>query len=118
MLIRSCRQSTKALLHRRFQMIPFKYQNGSSIKTGKINIISSSFPIEADIEANGWNFHVIVGKHKSGYYICIPNWNIGSELAGLADTFWNNERLSGCTKLGKRNSNIVATALAELNKVI
>ena len=99
-------------------MIPFKYQNGSSIKNGKIKIISSSFPVEADIEANGWNFHVIVGRHNSGYYICIPNWNIGSELSGLSDTFWNSERLANYTKLDELNSCIIATALAELSSVI
>lgn len=99
-------------------MIPFQYQNGRSIKTGKIKIISSSFPIEADIEANGWNFHIIVGKHESGNYICIPNWSIGSELAALEDTFWNSERLSNYTKLGELNSSIVATALAELSHII
>ena len=99
-------------------MIPFKYQNDSSIKTGKIKIISSSFPVEVDIEANGWNFHVIVGKHNSGYYICIPNWNIGSELAGLADSFWNSERLSNYTDLGELNSRMIATALAELSSII
>ena len=92
--------------------------NISSIKAGKIKIISSSFPVEVDIEANGWNFHVIVGKHNSGYYICIPNWNIGSELAGLDDTFWNSERLSNYTKLDELNSYIIATALAELSSVI
>ena len=60
----------------------------------------------------------LVGKHNSGYYICIPNWNIGSELAGLDDTFWNSERLSNYTKLDELNSYIIATALAELSSVI
>lgn len=99
-------------------MIPFKYQNGRTIKTGKIKIISSSFPIEADIEADGRNYHIIVGRHENGNYICIPNWSIGSELASLEDIFWNCERLSNYTKLGKLNSGIIATALAELSHVI
>ena len=98
-------------------MIQFNYQSGHSIQTGNMKIISSSLPIEADIEANGWNFHTIVGKHRDGLYICIPNWSIGSELAGLDDTFWNSERLSNYTKLGKLNSGIIASALAELSHI-
>lgn len=95
-------------------MIHFKYQNGGHINIGQINIIHSSFPIEADIHADGWSFHIIVGKHRDGNYICIPNWSIGSELAGLDDTFWNSERLSNCTRLNESNSNIIAAALAQL----
>ena len=41
-----------------------------------------------------------------------------SELAGFEDTFWNSERLANYTTLGKLNSSIIATALAELNHVI
>ena len=96
----------------------FKYKNGNSIKTGLINIISASLPVEADIEANGFSFHIIAGKHSNGNYICIPNWNIGSELAGFSDTFWNRERLSNYAELNPLNSSIIAAALAEINNVI
>ena len=98
-------------------MIHFKYQNGDHIKNGQITIIHASFPIEADIHANGWNFHIIVGKHKDGNYICIPNWNIGSELADLDDAFWNSERLRNYTGLDETNSNIIAAALAKLSHI-
>jgi hypothetical protein len=99
-------------------MLKFKYKNGKSIQAGTIHIFSYSFPIEAEIEANGWSFYVIVGKHKNGHYICIPNWSVGSELAALDDRFWNNERLVQHTKLGRLNSSIIATALVELSHVI
>ncbi len=99
-------------------MLKFKYKDGSSVNEGKITVLSSSFPIEADIEANGFTFHVVVGKYVKGHYICIPNWNIGSELAALDDRFWNNERLVRHTKLDKLNSYIIATALVELSKLI
>lgn len=98
-------------------MIHFKYQIGNSVKTGQISIIHDSFPIEADIHANGWSFRIIVGKHKDGNYICIPNWNIGSELSGLDDTFWNIERLKNYTTLDEPNSRIIAAALAELSRI-
>lgn len=99
-------------------MITFRYRSGRAAGTGRISIISSRPTIEADIEANGWTFHVIVGNHKGGQYICIPNWNIGTELAGLSDTFWNSERLSHYTGLGSVNSGIIAAALAELDRAI
>ena len=98
-------------------MIHFKYQSGDHIKTGQITIIHASFPIEADIHANGWNFHIIVGKHKDGNYICIPNWSIGSELAGLDDTFWNSERLRNYTSLDELNSKIIAAALEKISRI-
>lgn len=88
-------------------MVLFKYQDTDATKTGKIKLLSRGFPIEANIEANGWNFHVIIGKHINGNYICIPNWNIGSELAGLEDSFWNRERLYNYTNLGETNSVII-----------
>lgn len=99
-------------------MIHFSYQSEHSTKSGKIKVFSFTFPIEADIDANGWNFHVIVGKHINGNYICIPNWNVGSELANLSDVFWNRERLTHYTNLGDENSNLIAIALAELCNVL
>ncbi len=98
-------------------MVQFKYQNGNSVKNGQITIIHASFPIEADIHANGWSFHIIVGKHKDGNYICIPNWSIGSELASLTDTFWNSERLKNYTGLNELNSNIIAAALEKISHI-
>ena len=98
-------------------MIPFSYRSGDSVKSGKIKVISSVLPIEADIDANGWNFHIIVGKHSTGNYICIPNWSIGSELASLGDVFWNRERLASYTSLSMENASLIATALAELQNI-
>lgn len=98
-------------------MVQFKYQNGNSVKSGQITIIHASFPIEADIHANGWSFHIIVGKHKNGNYICIPNWSIGSELTSLTDTFWNSERLKNYTSLNELNSNIIAAALEKISHI-
>ena len=96
-------------------MIPFSYQIGSLIKNGLIDIIEQDPTIEAEIQANGWSFHVIIGTHKNGNYICIPNWNIGSELGRLEDTFWNKERLENYTSLEEENSKIIAAALAKLS---
>lgn len=93
----------------------FKYSFNNSVKTGKIDIVTLSLPMELHIHANGWSFHVIVGKHTGGNYICIPNWNVGSELASLTDSFWNRERLLNYTSLDEQNSIIIATALSEIS---
>lgn len=53
---------------------------------------------EAEITGRGTYFHVIAGKHRYGNYICIPNHDVGSELSGFRDLFWNTERLSGLLK--------------------
>lgn len=62
--------------------------------SGKIAILDDSHGIEAAVEARGSSFHLLIGKHRYGNYICIPNWGIGTELAGLSDRFWNLENLS------------------------
>ena len=48
---------------------------------------------EADVTARESRFHIICGQHPHGNYLCIPNWNIGSELGRLHDRGWNLERL-------------------------
>ena len=86
-------------------MIAFTYNDSSNREcSGEICILTDYDPIEMDIEANGWTFHTIVGEHRDGNYICIPNWNIGSELAGLRDVFWNEERLKKYTNLNQVNA--------------
>ena len=48
---------------------------------------------EADIQGNGYSFHVIVGPQVNGRFLCIPNWHVGCELAALSDVFWNSEQI-------------------------
>ena len=78
---------------------------------GRLEIIRSGNPCEAEIDARGSHFHMIVGKHAYGNYICIPNWDIGTELAALSDTFWNEERLRNYSKMKKVDACTVVTAL-------
>lgn len=99
-------------------MIDFTYNIGLSAELGTIDVISAPFPIEADVQANGWSFHIIVGEQQNGYYICIPNWSIGSELGPLDDYLWNSERLMNYTSLGEINSKIIAIAVANLNQIL
>lgn len=48
---------------------------------------------EFEVTARGSTFHLMVGKHTYGKYLCVPNWGIGTEIASLSDCFWNRERL-------------------------
>ena len=75
-------------------------------------------PYEVKVTARGSSFHLIVGHHQYGKFICIPNWNIGTELASLTDRFWNYERLTCYTKIGKVDAYSVVSALVELSKII
>ena len=74
-------------------------------------------PYEAEVSARGSCFHLLVGHHAYGNYICIPNCDIGTELSDLSDSFWNLERLSS-TKLKKVDACSVAYALLELSKYV
>ena len=38
-------------------------------------------PADYEVTARGNCFHVIIGEHSSGKYLCIPNWGIGMDLA-------------------------------------
>ena len=84
---------------------------------GEIRLIihSDSF-YEAEITGRGTYFHVIAGKHRYGNYICIPNHDVGSELSGFRDLFWNTERLSGHIK--KADAVTVAQGLCHLEGLV
>lgn len=68
--------------------------------------------IEAEIEGHGSSMYVIIGEYEYGRYLCIPTWQVGSELAGLTDVFWNREQLE------RQIGTIDAITIAEALKVI
>lgn len=96
-----------------------RFSNTSKqIWTGKIIPLQlESEPYEVEVSARGSYFHLLVGHHAYGNYICIPNLDIGTELASLSDVFWNLERLRN-TKLKKVDACSVAYALLELSKYV
>lgn len=80
---------------------------------GNIRLIHASDTCyEAEITGRGTYFHVIVGRHRYGNYICIPNHGIGSELSEFRDLFWNTERLS--TLIKKVDAVTIAHGLSHL----
>jgi hypothetical protein len=105
----------------RFMNITFQAKLPAGSKTSWpgeiIPIRLDSEPYEIEVTARGSYFHLLVGHHAYGNYICIPNWDIGIELSFFSDIFWNLERLSN-TKLKKVDACSVAYALVELSKYI
>ena len=85
---------------------------------GTLKLIKIGNPCEAEVSARGSRFHLIAGKHAYGNYICIPNWDIGTELAVLTDNFWNEERLRNHSKLKKADICTVVAALNVLTEYI
>lgn len=47
--------------------------------TGHIQILNDSSPYELEVTARHSSFHILCGKHEYGNYVCIPNWNIGTD---------------------------------------
>lgn len=74
-------------------------------------------PYEVEVSARGSSFHLIVGCHSYGNYICIPDWNVGTELSALSDLFWNLEHLKNAN-LKKVDACSVAYAVMELSKYV
>lgn len=81
---------------------------------GTMRILKAGDPCEAEVEARGSYFHLIVGKHSYGNFVCIPNWNVGTELSGLDDIFWNTQRLRDYTSMKNVDACSVAAALNQL----
>lgn len=90
-------------------MITFKCGNKGLCQ---IDVIRTTIPYEMNLYFNGNSYHIIVGKHRYGNYICIPNWDIGCELAFFSDTFWNIERLT------RHMAEIEATAIVKGLKLV
>jgi hypothetical protein len=82
---------------------------------GNLRILRKADAVyELAIDGRGTYFHVIAGTHSYGNFICIPNHDVGCELADYSDVFWNRERLS--RHLKKADATTVACALPYLKE--
>lgn len=70
--------------------------------------------IEMDISGKGSAMHVIIGEYAYGRYLCIPDWGVGSPLAGLDDSFWNREQLE--KRIGRVDAITVSEAIKALSR--
>lgn len=84
---------------------------------GTLRILRNREFCEAEVEARGSHFHLIVGRHSYGNFVCIPNWDIGTEISDPEDIFWNTERLQNSTPLKKVDACSVASALDQIHKI-
>ena len=64
------------------------------------------------ISYGGNYYSVIFGEYVNGAFCCIPNWNVGCELADLSDVFWNKESIGRVLK-SKKAACVIATAIKE-----
>ena len=48
---------------------------------GMLRILRSGKFCEAEVEARDSYFHLIVGRHSYGNFICISNWDIETEIS-------------------------------------
>ena len=67
---------------------------------------------ELSLTGKGSYFHVIVGPHENGHFICIPNWQVGCEPGSYDDRFWNREQL--IHQLNPVDTETVVAGIAQL----
>lgn len=86
---------------------------------GGITIIRlDTEPYECIVEALGYSFHILFGSQINGNFLCIPNWNIGCELASLDDLRWNLNSLLNTDHLDYEESTAIIYAVAAINGMI
>lgn len=76
-------------------------------------------PYEAILEVSGYHFHLLFGSQINGHFLCIPDWDMGCELARLDDISWNTDSiLRTDSKLDYEDATAVVYALRFLNDYI
>lgn len=71
---------------------------------------------EISVNWNGYNFIVIYGAYFEGdalrWFVVIPNWIIGTEIAQPSERFYNASKLSEAFK-DSNKGNAIAMAIKE-----
>jgi len=75
-------------------------------------------PYECTVEARGYSYHLLFGSQINGNFLCIPNWNIGCELASLDDKGWNLHSLLSTDRLDYEDSTAIISALAIMQGLV
>lgn len=94
----------------------FKHTIENKTYTSTIDIYSINEPYELNLSVNGSHFHILLGSHLGGHFICIPNWEIGCELASYSDAFWNMEKLD--KHINPIDAECIAYSIKDLNKIL
>jgi len=105
-------------------MFPYSFNSNATFQNGEKaawqgtnHLLSEEVPYEAEVCARGSSFHIILGNHSYGKFLCVPNWEIGIDMAPPSDRFWNFERLLG-TGLSPVDASSIADALVQLGKYL
>lgn len=58
--------------------------------------VTGSMPGRMELEIHGKNgmMAAVIGNYRNGWYICLPDIEVGCPISRMNDTFWNRERLS------------------------
>lgn len=73
-------------------------------------------PYEVFIESQGLSFHVLFGSQVNGNFLCIPNWELGCEMAEFSNRAWNRESmLKTRSGLGYEDATAIAHGISLLD---
>lgn len=72
---------------------------------------------EAEVTGRGSSLYIIVNDYQHGKYVCIPSWQVSSELASPEDYFWNLEELARTT-ISIVDAVTVVTAIRKISKYL
>ena len=75
-------------------------------------------PYEATVESGGYSYRLIFGSHRTGMFLCIPDWNVGCELSGLSNRDWNMESLLRTELLDYEGSTAIVWALSSISSLL
>lgn len=84
---------------------------------GCIRTITDTLPIEAVITGRGYCFHVIYGRYQAGYYLAVPAFGIGCDMAHYSDVFWNRESLSRTEQLSEYEVETIVLGIRQLTEL-
>lgn len=74
---------------------PAEWDAGERRWRGELKVCGHGmYMAELIIYGRGSCMNVLIGKYRSGQYICIPDIDVGCPLSRLSDVFWNKQRLS------------------------
>ena len=79
-----------------------------------LEILQRGNPCEAELCAREKPLPPDRRKAFYGNYLCIPNWDVGTELSSLTDLFWNEERLRHYSRMKKADACTIVSALKVL----
>lgn len=78
----------------------------------------SEEPYEMKVETRGFSFHLIFGKQVNGMFLCIPNWNVGCDLASLSDRCWNMNSIMEAGRFDYEKSIAIVWALSSIGDLL